>query len=108
MMSGSSKTAHSQRTGTLAAPAPRVEFIYTPPYRRIVWIFSYLPLECPAGGPTAAARVSIKLTIGHSEPSRGYRLGCGERLRGRLLTSHNAHYVTIEPRRRCNMSYRKG
>jgi len=41
-----------------------------------------LRIERPAGAATAAAEVSMNLTLGPSAPLAGWRSGCGARLSG--------------------------
>ena len=52
--------------------------------------------------------MSRNLTSMRSLPCSGPNRVAAGCLSGGSITSHNAHYVTIEPRRSCNMSYGNG
>lgn len=50
----------------------------------------------------------MELTLGPFTPLGEMQLGRRDYPSGCRITSHNGHCVTIEPRRRCNMSYESG
>src|ERR1700679_1111470 len=110
--SHASKPLSSQRYAVFgnalrAAPLPRVEFIYTPDNLKIDLTFNGL---CSAGRwqPQPFHRKYVDdLDSSLSEPLRGASLRDLSARASDAKPSHNGHCVTLEPRPRCNMSYRR-
>jgi hypothetical protein len=89
------------------ALAPHVEFIYTPTIRYFDCVFNVLCIaERPAPTP-GPANPSVILTTPRSGllqvPYRGRRTA----RRDRAKPSHNGQCVTVDPRRRYNMSHQR-
>src|SRR6185437_1269710 len=89
------------------APAPRVEFIYTPTTMYFGCVFNVLCTAKPPASTPGRANLSVILTTPRGGPVAGPLQGDRGAPRDRAKPSHNGQCVTVDPRRRYNMSHQR-